>query len=230
MSRLASEAARAHPEVSTGFVIFSLALNLCLIYLVSMTDSKKPQNSPAGIEWAEGCDLYIDAFINAWNELNEIASKEKEFAYRKAILNDTVTALKPLIFKRTWDINSLTLSDAIRWVFKTAKRSLTALEVRSKLTDLGYNLDQFDNPLANIHTALTRMGDTNELSKIENEGKKKAFEPTPDLKPVPEPELNAGAIAAITGRIATPEALGHPFEGSGKSAPEDCEFKPSNED
>jgi hypothetical protein len=164
-----------------------------------MSEDKEQKTAPETPEvvFTEDCDLYFDALLNAAKELKEIEEKEKEFAYRKAILNDTITALKPMVFKRAWDINALNLSDAIRFIFKSTKRSLSALEVRSKLTDMGYSLDQFDNPLANIHTALTRMGETNELAKIEGEGKKKTFEPTPELKPIQEPEPSANALANL---------------------------------
>lgn len=147
----------------------------------------KLEKTPPDPVFAEGYEVYIDAFIKAFGELEDIKVKEKELAYRKAKLNETVIALRPLVFKQDWDINTLTLSDAIRFVFNTVKRPLSALDLRTKLEDLDYNLAQFDNPLANIHTALKRMGDTNELYVIEKDDKKKTFEPGPNLKPVPEP-------------------------------------------
>jgi len=165
----------------------------------------KPTEKPPTFEWAEGCDRYIEAFLNAMRELENIEAKEKEFAYRKAILSDTVTALRPLIFKRAWDISDLSLTDAIRWIFKGSKRPLSALDVRTKLTDLGYNLEQFDNPLANIHTALTRMGETNEITKIESEGKKKTFEPTSELKSVPEPTPDISALSEALKTLGPPQ-------------------------
>ena len=97
-----------------------------------MATDKSEKNSTA-LEFAEGYEPYIDAFVRAFHELEEIKIKEKEFAFRKAQLNDTVAALKPLIFKQSWDINDLTPTDAIRFVFRSAKRPLAAIEVRSKL-------------------------------------------------------------------------------------------------
>lgn len=160
------------------------------------------ENPPdPAVEFADGFEVYIDALIKAWNELDQIKETEKQLAYRKSKLNETVAALKPLVFKEAWDINSLTLSDAIRFVFSTAKRPLTAIATRTKLEDLGYNLEQFDNPLANIHTALKRMGDTDELVLVVDDDKKKMFEPGPELKPIAKPENEMPNFADVLGML-----------------------------
>ena len=161
-----------------------------------MSEDKSAESKPP-IEFVDGYEPYLEALYRSWKELEEIKVKERELAYRKAKLNESVVALRPLVFKHSWDINTLTLSDAIRFVFSTAKRPLTAIGVRTKLEDLGYNLQQFDNPLANIHTALRRMGDTDELSRSGQDEKKKAFEPGPELKPISEPLTDAPSVNEI---------------------------------
>ena len=168
-----------------------------------MADDKLETNSNSDTDsiFADGYEVYINALIKAWGELDQIKETEKQLAYRKAKLNETVEALKPLVFKQTWDINTLTLSDAIRFVFKSAKRPLSALAVRTKLEDLGYNLEQFDNPLANIHTALKRMGDTDELTLIDKDDKKKMFEPGPELKPIAEPQADVPSYSDVIGML-----------------------------
>jgi|SRR5262249_29866255 len=166
-------------------------------------DKNSPE--PPSLEFAEGYEVYAEALLSAYKERDQIVETEKQLAFRKAKLNETIEALKPLVFKRTWDINSLGLSDAIRFVFNNSQRHLTASDVRTKLEDLGYDLKQFDNALASIHTALRRMTETQELYFIpdESEGKKKLFEAGPELKPVPEPKTettNAQEIlAALSG-------------------------------
>ena len=160
----------------------------------------KTENSAPSLEFADGYEGYIDAFVKALHELEEIKTTERNLAYRKAKLNESVTALRPLVFKQAWDINNLTLSDAIRFVFSNAKRHLSAIAVRTKLEDLGYNLDQFDNPLANIHTALKRMGETDELYVIESD-KKKSFEPGPNLKAITEPLTELPSAEDLRGML-----------------------------
>jgi hypothetical protein len=160
----------------------------------------QPEPEPE-VVFAEGYEVYLKALLKAWGELDQIKETKKQLAYRESKLNETVAALKPLVFKQTWDINMLTLSDAIRFVFSSAKRSLTAVAVRTKLEDLDYNLSQFDNPLATIHTALKRMGDTNELVLVENDDKKKVFEPGPDLKTVAEPESGMPSYSDVMGLL-----------------------------
>jgi len=153
-------------------------------------EQKNPRQKPEGPEFAEGFEAYIDPLLKAWNELDEIEAKEKEFAVRKCRLKATVEALKPLVFKETWDINSLSLSDAIRFVISNAGRPLSAMDIRTKLADFDYRLDGFENPLANIHTALKRMAETDELAEYDEDGKKRTFTPGPELKPV-QPESTA---------------------------------------
>jgi hypothetical protein len=162
------------------------------------------------LEFAEGYEVYAQALAKAYRERDEIVETEKQLAYRKTKLNETIDALIPLVFKRVWDINTLGLSDAIRFVFNNARRPLSPLDIRSKLEDLGYNLKQFENPLASIHTALRRMGETDELYPVESEDKKKMFEPGPELKSIPEPkkEINTAAlIAAISGLSKSAETV-----------------------
>jgi hypothetical protein len=151
-----------------------------------MREDKQQKNSAEGTrpEFAEGFQAYIDPLLTAWRELDEIEAKEKEFAIRKSRLKATVEALKPLVFKEAWDINSLGLSDAIRFVIQNAGRALSARDIRTKFEDFDYDLSGFDNPLASIHTALKRMAETDELVELGEDGKKKTFTPGPDLKPV----------------------------------------------
>jgi hypothetical protein len=82
-----------------------------------------------------------------------------------------------------------------------SNRPLSAIEIRSKLTDLGFNLDQFSNPLASIHTALTRMGETNELTLVEKGDEKKKFMPGPEMKSIPE---TTGALVDPLTGLETP--------------------------
>lgn len=170
-----------------------------------MADDKPTQSGAPEdptYEFVEGHEPYFDVFVKAYMEVEEITKKERELAYRKAKLNDTMKALRPLIFKEVWDINTLNLSDAIRFVFSSTKRKLSALEVRSKLEDLSYSLDQFDNPLANIHTAIRRMVDTGELFPAEDENKKKTFEASPELKPIPDVNTEMPDMGALKAMIS----------------------------
>jgi hypothetical protein len=133
--------------------------------------------------------VYWKAFLQAYQELESLKKQEKEIAVRKAQLHESIKALARLVSDTPVDINSLTLADAIRLVVRSSQRPLGVPDVRTKLVDLGYDIDKYENVLASIHTAMERMVDTHELVHIQEESKKKRFEAGPELKPVPEVEV-----------------------------------------
>lgn len=139
-------------------------------------------------------DAALDAAIA---ELAELEEQERNIASRKANLRLTVNALWPVVFKQPLnDINALSLPDAMRLILRSAGRPLNANDYRTKLTDLGFDLSKFDNPLANIHTAMKRMVDSEEFQWVE-EGSKQVV-PGPELKPVPEAEeLSADVLKGL---------------------------------
>jgi len=164
-----------------------------------MADEDKPaqQLSPEKL-------AYVIAYGHALKELQELEEEEKRIAIRKAQLRDTLQALGPLFLADFTNIESLTLANAIRLVIRGAGRPMSVLEVRSKLTDLRYDLSKYENPLASIHTAMNRMKEAEELRLVESEtDKKKMFEPGPELKPVPEaPSPIQNALAARMVEVA----------------------------
>jgi len=138
---------------------------------------------------------YEAALNAAFEELQKLQTQEREIAVRKAKLRETMDALLPLVFPDTIDINSLSLPNAMRLILRSSGRALNAADFLTKLTDIGFDVQKFDNPLANIHTAMTRMVESDEMVWVEIEGKKKAI-PGPDLKSVPQ-EFPEGALKAL---------------------------------
>jgi len=55
------------------------------------------------------------------------------------------------------------LTDACRMVLKAAGHPLTAMEVRSQLEAMGYDLSRYSNELAAIHTILKRLNESGEV-------------------------------------------------------------------
>ena len=129
--------------------------------------------------------VYEKALYAAFEEMSQVREKERELAFRKAQLQQTVSALYPLVFPDTPDLNSMSLPNAMRLIMHSAGRNLTAHDFKTKLEDLGFDISKFDNPLANIHTAMTRMVDSDEFYWAEKEEGKKKVGPGPELKSVP---------------------------------------------
>jgi hypothetical protein len=141
--------------------------------------------------------IFSDALDAAVAELAELEEQERNIISRKADLRQTVNALWPVVFKQQLtDINTLSLPDAMRLVMRSAGRPLNANDYRTKLTDLGFDLSKFDNPMVNIQTAMKRMVDSEEMYWVEGETKRVL--PGEKLKPVPEPtEFSADALKAL---------------------------------
>ena len=99
---------------------------------------------------------YKAALKKARSDWNELVKKEREIAVRKAQLKGTIRALYALCSSLP-DINALSLSDAIRLMIKGTNGGLSALGIRDKLEEMGFDLTKFKNPLASIHTAIGRM-------------------------------------------------------------------------
>lgn len=163
---------------------------------VNKVSNNSPASAPDAIPGHITPELvnYAKAYLSANDELERLTAEEKRIAIRKAQLRETLKALGPLITPNTLDVSSLSLSDALRLVIASAGRALSTLEFKSRLQDLGYPLEKFENPMASIHTALSRMYEAGELTKNTPEGEKKTFGPGPELKPVPEVHPSGGSL------------------------------------
>jgi hypothetical protein len=148
---------------------------------------------------------YKEARDKALKDYKEISRQIHELNLRKGQLRETIMALNSLC-SRLPNVESLSLSNAIRVVYATATRFLSAIEVKGKLEDLGYNVSRFKNPLASIHTALERMAKTDELSKRTDEDIKK-FEAGKKLKKPPiDVQSSSSALAVISDEDKADEA------------------------
>jgi hypothetical protein len=139
---------------------------------------------------------YRDALWSAYEELGKLKEEERKIAVRKSQLQQTVNALSPLVFPQDVDIASLSLPDALRLVLQSSGRPLTAVEFKSKLEDIGFDLAKYNDPMANILTAMRRMVEAEEMRWIED-APRKTVEATPELKHAfPEPPLSFGEYVA----------------------------------
>lgn len=155
-----------------------------------MPDDENPPENPD--------KLYLTALMKAWNELTALKEQERQIIIRKAQLSKTCSALFPLVFPEAGaqDVSSLSLPNAIRLMIGSSDRPLSARDVQTKLEDIGFDLKKFENPLANILTAMKRMVENEELVYIDGENKR--VKAGPELKPAPD-LLQTGWEAALAG-------------------------------
>ena len=160
----------------------------------------------------DSSDTYTSALFAAWEELAKLSEEERGIAVRKAQLRQTANALYPLVFPDAVDIESLSLPDAMRLVLRSSGRGLSANDFKTKLEDIGFNLEQYSDPMANILTAMRRMVDAEEMQWVPN-APRRTVEATPELKPVPEAPASPPAELDLSYRDAL-KALG--LEGGSK--------------
>ena len=113
-------------------------------------------------------DSYKAALDKAKADWDALTMKEREIAFRKAQLKETIKALSALCGALP-DVNAFSLSDAIRLVIHSTNEGVSPIEIRAKLSQLGYDLSKYKNPLASIHTALNRMAETEEIVHMPDE-------------------------------------------------------------
>lgn len=132
--------------------------------------------------------VYKTALERVIAELADLKQRREDIMARELQLNETYKALLPLAGDLIPNVAMYSLANAIRFIFNGLPRgkTLNAKGVRDKLEDLGYDLTQYENPLASIHTCLRRMEESEEVTLLESEGNKKQLEPGPKLKPVPD--------------------------------------------
>jgi hypothetical protein len=132
-------------------------------------------------------EIYRNALQTAVDQWMDLQNQERRITIQKNQLRQTFLALFPLAYPNNElpDISSMSLANAIRMVIGGADRPITAIEMRGKLTDLGFDLTKYDNPLANIHTAMNRMVESDEMQWTDIDEKKAM--PGPELKHVQTP-------------------------------------------
>jgi hypothetical protein len=97
-------------------------------------------------------------------------------------LRETIAALYRITGQEFAENDELGITDAIRLAFKTAPgQKMTALDVRGRLEQLGFDLSGYRNVLASIHTVLKRLEEKREISRIDTVGGKAAYAWMPRL-------------------------------------------------
>jgi len=127
-------------------------------------------------------------------ELGQTMEKAEYLETRVAHLQAIATATARLLGEDYIPEDSLGLTDAIRQAFKTAPNAqMNAIGVRDRLKQMGFNLTQYGNVLASIHTVLGRLRDKGEIKPTGMIGNSQAFmlNPTPPQM-TPPPVLGGG--------------------------------------
>ncbi len=99
-----------------------------------------------------------DLLEKAQAELVRLLEERKNLDWAIRKLQQDITHLGALCQVEVDDpFKQLGMTDAIRWIFGTRKEPLTASDVRDKLSEAGFDLSEYKNPMACVHTILKRL-------------------------------------------------------------------------
>jgi hypothetical protein len=113
---------------------------------------------------------YERALRNAEAELAREKRRREEKDQRIAQLEQIVSGLRALVTPGVQA--SLGLTDAVRQVLQAASQPMRASDVRAELNALGKSLDDHRNPMASLHSILSRLIKHNDLMELSHEGTK----------------------------------------------------------
>ena len=119
-------------------------------------------------------DQYRLALDAAVREYEQLAQQRKEIDQRLAQLAQTIGTLNRLcgvVSNVFWG-----LTDACRVVLRGAGHPMTPMEVRDRLEAIGLDLSKYSSSLAAIHTVLKRLQGAGELTFVELESGKFAYD------------------------------------------------------
>ena len=114
-------------------------------------------------------DEYRSALDAAIAEYEQLGEERRRIDDRLAQLTQTITTLSRLVgLEPTIPFG---LTDAVRLVYRNAGIPLSPTEVRERLRAIGFDLDNYSNEMAAIHTVLRRLNESGELRSMAVPGK-----------------------------------------------------------
>jgi hypothetical protein len=119
-------------------------------------------------------DEYHRALDAACREWEALARQRADLEERLTQLTETIGMLSKLCGltpKLTWG-----LTEACRAVLRNAANPMTPVEVRNRLAAIGFDLSQYSNELASIHTVLKRLNRSGELRFVPRGRGRHAYE------------------------------------------------------
>lgn len=114
-------------------------------------------------------DEYRGALHTAIAEYEKLGEERRRIDDRLAQLTQTISTLSRLVGLEP--TTPFGLTDACRLVYRNAGIPLSPTEVRGRLRAIGFDLSNYSNELAAIHTVLRRLNEAGELRAMAVPGK-----------------------------------------------------------
>jgi len=114
-------------------------------------------------------DEYRSALDKAISEYERLGAERRRIDDRLAQLTQTITTLSRLVgLEPTIPFG---LTDACRLVYRNAGIPLSPTDVRERLRAIGFDLSNYSNEMAAIHTVLRRLNGAGELRAMAAPGR-----------------------------------------------------------
>ena len=124
---------------------------------------------------------YASALDAALREYEQALAEQASLDARVAHLRQSILHLTKLCgYEPTVPFG---LTEACRLVLRSAPAPLTAVGIRDRLQQMGFDLDRYANPLAAIHTTLKRMSEGGEAEPARDETSRTAYQRTSVRQP-----------------------------------------------
>jgi hypothetical protein len=133
----------------------------------------------------------------AQTELVSLLEERKRVDWAIHKLQQNITHLAALCQVEVDDpFKQLGMTDAIRWVVGASKAPLAASEVRDKLSEAGFDLSEYKNAMACVHTILKRLIQAGQVKAQTLQPGYTTFVWSGGLCP-PPPALHRGPLSAV---------------------------------
>ena len=118
-------------------------------------------------------DEYKRALAAACREYETLSAERAQLDERLERLQETIHSLTRLCGHTPtvpWG-----LADACRVVLRRAEKPMTPVEIRDRLTQIGFDVSHYSNELAAIHTTLKRFEESGEAKRVTGGGGERAY-------------------------------------------------------
>lgn len=149
-------------------------------------------------------DDYRRALEAAVREYEALGEQRRGIDQRLAQLSQTIATLSRLL--GLIPTVPLGLTDAVRMVLRGAGLPMTPVQIRDRLSGIGFDLTRYTNELAAVHTILKRLNQSGEARFIPRAAGKHEYAWNPGVRTVVVPDIrraardNAAERAALVAR------------------------------
>ena len=119
----------------------------------------------------------LDAKIRERDKMNiEIAKLQQQYKAYATMAMETRKAASTFEAVKSAIQSPIALTDMVRAMLTNADQPLSAVDIRKQLLEIGYDFNEYANPLAFISTILQRLKKNNQVRLAKYKGKSPCFE------------------------------------------------------